>query len=154
MDHTKKFVLVDPRFARPSMLDKTLSGLDNDISIILNGDDSDEIKAKKYISALARFKNYSSPPKSREVNTPPAPVVTIPSVPSVTAASSVTPTSLKSSRKRVKSESLNIAPLLDPSLWRRTQRLQTKKRFGSQWLEYNGHANKKKKKPKSTWIET
>jgi len=62
MDHTKKFVLVDPRFARPSMRDKVLSGLDTEISDILNSDVPDEMKARSYISALARFRNYSAPP--------------------------------------------------------------------------------------------
>src|SRR4051812_37151003 len=66
MEHTKKFVLVDPRFARPSMRDKVLSGLDTEISDILNSDVSDEIKARSYISALARFRNYSTPPKPIE----------------------------------------------------------------------------------------
>src|SRR5438876_9739159 len=61
MEHTKKFVLVDPRFARPSMRDKVLSGLDTEISDILNSDVPDEMKARSYISALARFRNYSAP---------------------------------------------------------------------------------------------
>src|SRR5437867_11859182 len=69
MEHTKKFVLVDPRFARPSMRDKVLSGLDTEISDILNSDVSDEIKARSYISALARFRNYSTPPKPIEAPT-------------------------------------------------------------------------------------
>src|SRR2546425_5724020 len=46
MEHTKKFVLVDPRFVRPTMRDKVLSGLDTEISNILNSDVSDEIKAR------------------------------------------------------------------------------------------------------------
>ena len=47
MEHTKKFILVDPRFARPSMKDKALSGLDTDISSILESDEPDEIKVSK-----------------------------------------------------------------------------------------------------------
>jgi len=46
MEHTKKFVLMDPRFVRPSMRDKVLSRLDQDISNILDSDASDEAKAK------------------------------------------------------------------------------------------------------------
>ena len=53
MEHTKKFVLVDPRFVRPSMRDKVLSALDIDISNILNSNDSDEFKAKSYMSAAS-----------------------------------------------------------------------------------------------------
>ena len=60
MEHTKKFVLVDPRFARPSMRDKALSGLDSDISSILESDEPDEIKARNYAATLSRFKNYST----------------------------------------------------------------------------------------------
>ena len=47
----------------PTMLEKALSGLDLDISNILNSEDSDEIKVKNYASALGRFRNYSNPPK-------------------------------------------------------------------------------------------
>jgi len=47
MEHTKKFVLVDPRFVRPSMRDKVLSRLDTDISAILNNDESDVSQGKE-----------------------------------------------------------------------------------------------------------
>ena len=63
MEHTKKFVLVDPRFVRPTMREKALSELDTDISNILNDDTSDEIKAKKYVATLARYRNLSASPK-------------------------------------------------------------------------------------------
>jgi hypothetical protein len=65
MEHTKKFVLMDPRFARPSMQDKTLSGLDSDISNILSSDASDEAKAKSYAATLQRFKNIYNPPETK-----------------------------------------------------------------------------------------
>ena len=83
MEHTKKFVLVDPRFIRPSMRDKVLSGLDTEISNILNSDVSDEIKARSYVTALARFKNYSAPPKSEQAppTAPAAVTVATPAVP-------------------------------------------------------------------------
>ena len=61
MEHTKKFILVDPRFARPSMKDKALSGLDTDISSILESDEPYEIKVQKYAASLKRFKSYSAP---------------------------------------------------------------------------------------------
>ena len=61
MEHTKKFILVDPRFARPSMKDKALSGLDTDISSILESNEPDEIKVQKYAASLKRFKSYSAP---------------------------------------------------------------------------------------------
>ena len=152
MEHTKKFVLVDPRFVRPSMREKAMSGLDTDISNILNSDVSDEIKARSYVSALARFKNYSAPPKSEEPKAlapPPAPAIpVVPTVPFKT----ISP--LKRTHKRVKVESLDIAPSLDQPLWRRTQRLSSKKKFGPQWIEYSGRSKKKKQKSRSTWIES
>src|SRR6267154_1385888 len=152
MEHTKKFVLVDPRFVRPSMREKALSELDTDISNILNSDVSDELKARSYVSALARFKNYSAPPKSEEPKAlppppPPPPPPAVPAVPFKT----VSP--LKRPRKRVKVESLDIVPSPDQPLWRRTQRSSTKKKFGPQWIEYNAQS-KKKKKSRSNWIET
>lgn len=150
MEHTKKFVLVDPRFVRPSMRDKVLSDLDSNISSILNSDDSDEIKAKNYISALGRFRNYSAPvPEKRETNA-------TPSVPATVTTRSLTPSaSIKSPQKRVKRtkvEPLATSPLpdRDPTLWRRTRRTRTKKRFGTQWIEYNGST--KKKPINSNWL--
>src|SRR6266516_3941460 len=82
MEHMKKFVLVDPQFVRPSMRDKALSGLDSDISNILNDDVSDETKVNRYISALSRFKNISAPPPPPP---PPQPAAAVaqPQVPQV-----------------------------------------------------------------------
>src|SRR5271163_1126845 len=62
MEHTQKFVLVDPRFVRPSMRDRTLSGLDADISNILESDASDEMKPKNYADTLSSFKHIFNPP--------------------------------------------------------------------------------------------
>jgi hypothetical protein len=137
MEHTKKFVLVDPRFVRPTMKDKALSGLDTDISNILNSDASDEIKAKSYMTALARFKILSDPPKP--VKPPPAVTQSVPSV----TFKAVSPP--KRPHKRVKVETVN-----DPTLWRRTQRTPTKKKFGPQWLS---ESSSKKKKSLKSWIE-
>ena len=138
------------------MRDKVLSGLDTEISNILNSDVSDEIKARSYVSALARFRNYSVTPKREEPKAPPPPTpastpapVPIPSVPAV---SFKTATPSKRPHKCARAESEDIAPLLDPSLWRRTQRQQTKKKFGSQWIEYNERA--KKRKSRANWIES
>src|SRR4051812_36843071 len=125
MEHTKKFVLMDPRFARPSMRDKALSVLDTDISNILNNDDSDELKAKSYMSAVTRFRNLSAPPKMVKS------VPSIPAVPALPPVSFKAPTPPKRPHKRVKVET--DTPI-DPTLWRRTQRTPTKKKFGSQWL--------------------
>ena len=149
MEHTKKFVLVDPRFVKPSMRDKTLSGLDSDISNILNSEESDEIKARSYISALARYKNISAPPKP----TPPPPVVppavSNAAVPATFQFKARNPPKRKS--KRVKMESLDTDPSFEPSLWRRTQREQTKKKFGPQWVTLDETPKKKRRTP---WIES
>ena len=72
MKHAKKIILMDPHFARPTMRDKVLSGLDSEISSILNSQESDEIKAKNYALTLRRFVNYSNPPKPSPP-TPPLP---------------------------------------------------------------------------------
>jgi len=154
MDHTKKFVLVDPRFVRPSMRDKALSGLDTDISTILKSDESDEIKVRNYISALSRYKHFSTPPKPTP--SPPQPTPPPPAIPAVPATVppviqfKVTSPS-KRSGKRVKIEPLEIDPSLNQQLWRRTQRKQTKKKFGPQWIEYSDTVSNKKSRP--PWIE-
>jgi hypothetical protein len=161
MDHTKKFVLVDPRFARPSMREKVLSELDTQISNILNSDAPDDIKAMSYVSTLTRFKHYSAPPKPEEPKTaptpaPPTPPIPAPAAPAPTTVSTVSfpikaRSSLKRSRKRVKVEPLDPDPSLELPLWRRTLRSTTKKKFGPQWIEYN--ENSKKKKSYGDWIE-
>jgi len=38
MENTKKLLLVDPKLYRPSMRDKTLSKLDEEIDLTLNAD--------------------------------------------------------------------------------------------------------------------
>lgn len=142
MEHTKKFVLMDPRFVRPSMTDKVLSSLDSNISDILNSDVSDEVKAKNYVSALARFKNISAPPKPEEK---PIALPAIPPPPPPSAPVSIK----KTPRKRTKP----VEKLLqaDSPLWERTRRARTKKIFGSQWLEYKD--SPKKLKDSQTWLK-
>lgn len=155
MEHTKKLVLVDPRFARPSMRDKALSVLDTDISNILDSNESDDVKVRHYISALARYKNYSAPPKPVPVVPAPAPIAPIPAaVATPTAAPSISKASRpqKRSYKRAKDETFPIIPSVDEPLWRRTQRVHKKKKFGSPWIEYNGST--KKQKSRSTWVES
>ena len=147
MEHTKKFVLVDPRFVKPSMRDKALSGLDTDISNILNSDESDEIKARNYISALARYKNISAPPKPTPPPVPPA-VLDTAAVPATFQFKARSPPKRKS--KRVKMESLGDDHSFETSLWRRTQREQTKKKFSPQWVTLDKTPKKRKH---STWIE-
>ena len=140
MEHTKKFVLVDPRFVRPSMRDKALSSLDTNISDILNSDASDEIKAQRYISALGRFRNYSSPPKSEKVST----IQQLPAVPSVTLKTKTPP---KRPHKRTKIETV---PSIDSTLQRRTHRTPIKKKFGPQWIS---DSSSMKRKLSKAWIE-
>ena len=142
MEHTKKFVLVDPRFVKPSMRDKALSELDTDISNILNDDTSDEIKVKKYMATLARYKNLSAPPKPEK---PASALATVPPAPTVSFKALTPP---KRPHKRIKIET---APTDDPTLWRRTQRTPTKKKFGPQWLSYSELP--KKRKALKNWID-
>src|SRR3989442_14940713 len=151
MEHTKKFVLVDPRFVRPSMRDKALSALDTDISNILNSNDSDELKAKSYMLAASRFRNLSAPPK------PTKPVEQLPATPQVPAVPSVAFKALsppKRPHKRAKRVKVEAVSPIDPTLWRRTQRTPSKKKFGSQWLSYGESPSKKKKAvARQTWID-
>src|SRR5207244_3124613 len=62
MEHAKKYILVDPKFDKPSMQQKKLSGLDSEIESILSSDAADDVKAKNYVTTLRRYRNYSSTP--------------------------------------------------------------------------------------------
>jgi hypothetical protein len=64
----KKFVLVDPLLYRPSLSEKSLSGLDSEIRNTLNSQLPDDEKAKLYVSALRRFKAYDTPPPQPKKN--------------------------------------------------------------------------------------
>lgn len=144
MEHTKKFVLVDPRFVRPSMRDKVLSELDSNISQILNSDESDEIKAKNYISTLSRFRNYSTPQTEKTKEPTPSVPTSIPgSTPSPIRKEKLKRPLKGVKRQKIEPLDLVVDPLADPSLWRRTRQTRTKKRFGTQWIEYNGSTKKK-----------
>src|SRR6267154_2478841 len=142
MKHTKKYVLVDPRFVKPSMRDKALSELDTDISNNLNDDTSDEIKTKKYMAMLARYKKIYAPAKPEKEASA---VAALPQAPTV-SFKTVTPP--KRPHKRVKVETVHTT---DPTLWRRTQRTPTKKKFGPQWLSYSDLP--KKRKAFKTWVD-
>src|SRR6266516_6945784 len=149
---------MDPRFVRPTMRDKALSGIDTEISNILNSHASDEIKAASYMSALTRFKNYSNPPKS-EVLAPATPAA--PAAPAAPAhpAAAFKVHSVKRKRakahsppKRTKVTPSDIFPSIDPPTWKHTQRIRKRKNFGPQWIEYSGQSAKKKSP--TSWIET
>ena len=63
MEHAKKMMLVDPRFARPSMREKSLSALDTEIANTLDSDEPDDVKVKRYLMTLNRFKFHEEIPK-------------------------------------------------------------------------------------------
>ena len=66
MDNAKKLLLVDPSRAtqlyRPTITDRKLSALDQDISDALNSTEPEDVKAKRYIAALKQHRYYESPP--------------------------------------------------------------------------------------------
>src|SRR6266516_1093514 len=133
MEHTKKMVLVDPRFARPTMTDKLLSGLDNDISSILNSDASDEAKARSYTVALSRFKTFSSPPRGPPRGPPPQglqPQAAVAAVPAL--MSKAAPVTYKTSKppKRLHKRTKPKLPAVDdPSFWQRELRTPSKRKM-------------------------
>lgn len=165
MEHTKKFVLMDPRFVRPSMRDKVLSGLDSEISNILESNESDEIKARSYIASLARFINYSKPPaeklETKTLPTAPPTVSPLPALPVPRANTS------RKRIKRAKVKTLDSDPNItsvswdrfvqpdsthDTSLWKRSPRTRAEKKKKSSWV-VNDEALKKKKKSRKTWVQ-
>ena len=66
MDHAKKYVLVDPQMYRPSLPEKSLSGLDREIRTILDNDIPDDEKAKLYTQTLKKYKTYDNNTKTPE----------------------------------------------------------------------------------------
>src|SRR6187399_235731 len=66
MDHAKKYVLVDPQMYRPSLPEKSLSGLDREIRAILDNDIPDDEKAKLYTQTLKKYKTYDNNTKTPE----------------------------------------------------------------------------------------
>ena len=63
MDHVKKYVLMEPQIYRPSLPEKSLTRLDQEIQNTLNSELPDDEKAKLYLSALHRFKAYDNSAK-------------------------------------------------------------------------------------------
>src|SRR6266516_5406275 len=147
MEHTKKLVLVDPRFSRPTMKDKVLSGLDNDISSILNSDASDEAKAYSYMSALSRFKAISSPPRGPTPGTQPqAAVAAVPAVPAVPRQPKAASVSYKMRKPPKRLHKPKLSALDDPSFCRRELRTPSKRNLGTQWTSLGDTPVKRKKK--------
>ena len=66
MDHAKKYVLVDPQMYRPSLPEKSLSGLDLEIRTILDNDLPDDQKAIMYTAALKKYKTNDNSTKIPE----------------------------------------------------------------------------------------
>ena len=66
MDHAKKYMLVDPQMYRPSMPEKSLSSLDQEIRTTLNGDLPDDQKAKLYMITLKKYRAHDGSTKPAE----------------------------------------------------------------------------------------
>jgi hypothetical protein len=65
MEHTKKLILMEPKLVKPTIKDKTLSKLDDDIVDILNSDLPDDVKAKRYSMTLRRYRVYDEEPEKK-----------------------------------------------------------------------------------------
>jgi hypothetical protein len=59
MEHTKKLMLVEPRFYRPTIGEKTLSGLDDEIRQTLDANMPDDQKIKLYRMSLKKYMSYA-----------------------------------------------------------------------------------------------
>lgn len=66
MEHAKKYMLVDPQMYRPSLPEKSLSRLDQDIQSTLNGDLPDDQKVKLYMSTLKKYRTQDGNTKQPE----------------------------------------------------------------------------------------
>lgn len=69
MEHAKKLVLVDPNMYRPTLPEKSLSRLDEEIRATLNSDLPDDEKAKQYAGILKKFRSYDTntkPPATKK----------------------------------------------------------------------------------------
>jgi hypothetical protein len=66
MENAKKLLLVDPSRAtqlyRPTIKDRKLSQLDENITNILDSHEPEDQKVKRYLTALKQFRYYESPP--------------------------------------------------------------------------------------------
>ena len=61
MEHAKKLMLIENKLFRPSMREKTLTRLDEEIERTLHSDLPDNEKAIKYMESLRQYKYYKSP---------------------------------------------------------------------------------------------
>ena len=68
MEFTKKLILMEPKMIRPTIKDKTLSKLDDEISAILNSEVADDIKAKNYSTTLRKYRAFEHEPVSKPIN--------------------------------------------------------------------------------------
>ena len=59
---------MEPKLIMPTIKDKTLSKLDNEISAILNSDVSDDVKAKNYSTTLRKYRAFEHEPVSKPIN--------------------------------------------------------------------------------------
>ncbi len=64
MQHTKKLVLMEPKFVKPTIKDNALSKLDTELSEILNSKLNDDLKMKLYSSVFRKYKAYDHEPTS------------------------------------------------------------------------------------------
>lgn len=68
MQHTRKLVLTEPQFVKPTIRDSALSKLDTDIRDILYSEEDDYSKAKRYASVLRRYRAFDEEPVPRVSN--------------------------------------------------------------------------------------
>jgi hypothetical protein len=67
MEHAKKMMIVDPEhYGRTRMIDKKLSGLDQEISVVLNSELPDDIKVKHYMAALREYRILETFPEKQK----------------------------------------------------------------------------------------
>jgi FLYWCH zinc finger domain len=60
IEHSKKYVLVDPQSTKPPLIENNLTNLDQAISEALNSSLSGDSKAMQYMQALRTFTNYDA----------------------------------------------------------------------------------------------
>jgi len=67
MEHAKKMMIIDPEhYGRTRMIDKKMSGLDQEISVVLNSELPDDIKVKHYVAALREYRALETYPEQQQ----------------------------------------------------------------------------------------
>jgi hypothetical protein len=67
MEHAKKMMIIDPEhYGRTRMIDKKMSGLDHEISVVLNSELPDDIKVKHYMAALREYRALETFPERQQ----------------------------------------------------------------------------------------